>query len=173
MMLRWINGAGALFVSLLSWVERILSDIIIVVLSIMMIVTVVDVVGRYFFNAPLPASFEGTEILLATLIFSALPLVSIRGEHITIDIIDRVVPMRWRSAHRAAVEVLAACVFIVIAWVVWRNAGRIAAAGLHTDILAIPLAPLAYFISIMVALSSAATLIRALRGLSGHEAGIG
>ena len=50
--------------------------------------------------------------------------------------------------------------------------GKIAAAGLHTDILAIPFAPLAYFISIMVALSSAAMLIRAVRGLSDHEIGI-
>ena len=51
-----------------------------IVLFLMMTITAVDVVGRYFFNKPLAGGFEITEIGLALLIYCALPLVSARRE---------------------------------------------------------------------------------------------
>jgi TRAP-type C4-dicarboxylate transport system permease small subunit len=160
-----------LFAACVGWADRILGAVIIVIMSTMMIITVVDVVARYFFSAPLPASFEGTEVLLATLIFAGLPLVTARGRHITIDFVDRFVPSRWRRFHRSAVELLGGFVLAIVAWVVWGTAGKIAAAGLHTDILAIPFAPLAYFISVMVGLSAIVFLLSAFRGFLGDELG--
>ena len=43
-----------------------------VILFSMMIVTFVDVVGRYGFNRPLRGAFEGTELMLLVLIFAGL-----------------------------------------------------------------------------------------------------
>ena len=42
----------------------------------MMMITAVDVAGRYLFNKPLAGGFELTEMLLAALIYCGLPLVS-------------------------------------------------------------------------------------------------
>ena len=50
----------------------------------LMLLTCVDVIGRYFFSSPVAGGFEITEMLLAGLIFSALPLVTLRGEHVTV-----------------------------------------------------------------------------------------
>ena len=54
----------------------------------MMAVTVIDVAGRGLLDRPLPGGFELTEILLALMIFLGLPLVSMRGGHVTITLTD-------------------------------------------------------------------------------------
>src|SRR3546814_8744945 len=52
-----------------------------------MVCTFVDVVGRYVFNSPLPGALELTEIMMASLIFTILPVVSARSDHITVDLL--------------------------------------------------------------------------------------
>ena len=42
----------------------------------LMALTCVDVVGRYFFNAPLDGATELTQIMLGIVVFAILPLVS-------------------------------------------------------------------------------------------------
>ena len=42
----------------------------------------IDVVGRYFFSMPVTGGFEMTEILLASLIFAGLPLVTLRDDRV-------------------------------------------------------------------------------------------
>ena len=58
------------------------------VLFVMMMLTAVDVVGRYVLNRPVAGGFEITEMMLAALIYCGLPLVSQRREHIVIDTFD-------------------------------------------------------------------------------------
>ena len=68
------------------------------VLFLMMLITAVDVAGRYVFNKPLPGGFELTELLLAALIYCGLPLVSARREHIVIDTFDPYYSPRFKRA---------------------------------------------------------------------------
>lgn len=44
----------------------------------LMVVTSVDVVGRYFFNSPRPGAVELARLMLATLVFLAFPVVTWR-----------------------------------------------------------------------------------------------
>ena len=46
-----------------------------------MALTLVDVLGRKLLSQSVPGSLELTEILMVVVIFSALPLVSLHGEH--------------------------------------------------------------------------------------------
>ncbi len=62
------------------------------VLFAMMVLTCVDVVGRYFLSRPIFGAFEITEMLLAALIFAGLPLVTLRNEHVTVDVLDPITP---------------------------------------------------------------------------------
>ena len=63
-----------------------------ILLFCLMTLTCVDVIGRYFFNTPVTGGFELTEMMLAALIFFGLPLVTIRNEHVTVDLLDPVTP---------------------------------------------------------------------------------
>ncbi|HEY2188837.1 MAG TPA: TRAP transporter small permease, partial [Caldimonas sp.] len=68
--------------------QRVLGVLAAAILFFMMLLTAVDVIGRYLFNTPVNGGFEVTEIMLAALIYCGLPLVSARREHIVIDTFD-------------------------------------------------------------------------------------
>ena len=50
--------------------------------------TFIDVIGRYFFNAPIPGSFEIVGLILGIAMIGAFPLVSFGERHITVDLFD-------------------------------------------------------------------------------------
>jgi TRAP-type C4-dicarboxylate transport system permease small subunit len=127
----------------------------------MMMVTVVDVIGRYLFRAPLVASFELTEYLMGVLVFLALPLVSGRGDHIRIGLIDGLMGAAGRRRLDVAAGLVAGAVCGLVAWPVLGLAGRMAGYGDSTQTLRIPLAPLAYFIAASLVLSGALLVLRA------------
>ncbi len=124
-----------------------------VILFSMMIVTFVDVIGRYGFNRPLRGAFEGTELMLLVLIFAGLPLVSHADEHVTMDFIDHMVGPAARKVIAALAQLVCAATLLGLSWLVWVKAGKIAAYGDTTDVLKILLAPFVYFMAAMIALS--------------------
>ena len=124
-----------------------------VILFVLMLVTFVDVVGRYIFNHPLRGAFEGTELMLLVLIFAGLPLVSHADEHVTMDFIDHMVGARGRAIVVALSHGICAATFLGLAWLIWLKAGKISAYGDTTDVLRIAIGPFVYFMALMIALS--------------------
>jgi TRAP-type C4-dicarboxylate transport system permease small subunit len=139
----------------------------------MMLLTCVDVVGRYFFNKPVTGGFEMTEMLLAALIFAGLPLVTLRGDHITVDLFDAVTP-EWlfRAQHVVATLVGAACTGF-LAWRLWLRAAELASRGETTSELGFPIAWLAFAMSLLMALTAAALVVVASRPPRRHVPGEG
>ena len=52
-------------------------------LFLMMAITVLDVIGRYLINRPFPGSAELIQYMMVAFIFLALPVVTLRNEHIS------------------------------------------------------------------------------------------
>jgi TRAP-type transport system small permease protein len=129
----------------------------------LMLLTCVDVVGRYFFNKPVTGGFEMTEMLLAALIFAGLPLVSLRGDHITVDLLDPVTP-EWlfRIQHAAATLVGVACTGY-LAWRLWLRADELALRGETTSQLGFRIAWLTWAMSLLMALTAAALVVVTFR----------
>ena len=110
-------------------VVPVLSTFAAVVLFAMMALTCADVVARYFFNLPIFGAFEITEMLLAALIFGGLPLVTLRNEHVTVDLLDPITP-DW--AFRLQHVVACAIGFMstgYLAWRLWVRAMNLHSAG--------------------------------------------
>lgn len=128
----------------------------------MMTLTFVDVVARYVFNRPLRGGFEITELLLLVLIFAGLPLVTHAGEHVTMDLIDRLLGARARALVARLVELASAGLMFLLTWLMWLKAGRIAGYGDTTDVLRISVGPFVYFMTAMILLSGLLHLYRAL-----------
>ena len=125
-----------------------------VVLFAMMLVTAVDVAGRYLFNRPIAGGFELTEILLAALIYCGLPLVSARREHIVIDTFD---PMFARAVKRGldmVAEVVCAVALAGVGWLIFLRANRVAEYGDTTSVLKLPLAPVVYLMAVMITVAA-------------------
>jgi len=127
----------------------------------MMLLTFVDVVGRYVFNRPVRGGFEVTELGLLVLIFAGLPLVSHAGEHVTMDFIDRLLKPGARALLERAADVLCAAIFFFGAWLVWLKADRIWEYRDATDVLRIVYGPFVYFMAVMIALTGLIHLYRA------------
>jgi TRAP-type transport system small permease protein len=139
------------------------------VLFALMALTCADVAGRYLFNSPVWGAFELTEMMLAALIFAALPLVSLRNEHVTVDLFDPMTP-DWllRVQHVAACAIGAVCT-AYLAWRLWIRAGNLLAAGETTAQLRLTMAWLAYGMAVLMALTAAALAILALRRPRRHH----
>lgn len=129
----------------------------------LMTLTCVDVVGRYFLNRPVAGGFELTEILLAALIFAGLPLVSLRDEHVTVDLFDPVTPdWLFRIQHVVACAVGFVCSGY-LAWRLWLRAEHMDRAGETTAVLKIKLAWLTYSMSLLMAFAAIALIVLAFR----------
>jgi len=158
-----VNGFGS---ALLAGLSRILGRFAAAVLFLVMAMTFCDVMGRYLFNAPLPGTYEITQVGLGMLIFAALPLVTERAEHVAIDLVDTVLPPVWRRPLNAAIGFAGAVVMFGVAAAVWLQGIKVAADGLRTEMLHLPLAPVVYFMAVCCALSGAVLVGQAVSTLS-------
>jgi TRAP-type C4-dicarboxylate transport system permease small subunit len=159
------GGAGAAAAPEHPWehrVDAVLGIAASAILMGMMLLTFVDVVGRYLLNRPVPGGFEVTELGLLVLIFAGLPLVSRADEHVTMDFIDRLIGERWRALLERAVHVVCAAIFGLGAWLVWLKADRIWEYRDATDVLRIVYGPFVYFMAVMIALTAAVHVYKAV-----------
>jgi TRAP-type C4-dicarboxylate transport system permease small subunit len=126
----------------------------------MMALTFVDVVARYLLNRPIRGGFEITELTLLVLIFAGLPLVSHADEHVTMDFIDRLLPLRAGEVWMRVMHAACAAILLFLSWQIWIKAGRIAQYADTTDVLRITIGPFVYFMAAMIALTG---LVHALK----------
>ncbi len=159
----------------LDWFDRALvptlGHVAAALILCLMLLTCVDVVGRYFLNRPVTGGFELTEVLLAALIFAGLPLVTLRGDHITVDLFDPVTPdWLFRIQHALASLIGAACTGC-LSWRLWLRAEDLQRAGETTSQLQFRLAWLTYAMAILMALTAMALIVTLLRRPRRHIPG--
>jgi TRAP-type transport system small permease protein len=131
----------------------------------MMLVTVMDVVGRYFFNAPLGGASEATELLLALIVFAGISLAAVSGEHIRIDILEHLLStqvLRWQAVFGS---IASATVLILLTWRLWLRGNELARFNDDSSHLHVPLAPLAWFMAVSCAVAAVVFLAIAWRAL--------
>lgn len=127
----------------------------------MMMLTFVDVVLRYFFDAPIRGGFEVTEVMMAVLIFAGLPLVSRHAEHVTIDAFDGLIPgWLYRPLH-VVVQLVCTAVLVGMAWLLVRKAASFAELGDVTQTLKIAIAPFVYLMAALTLATAAVHLVAA------------
>ncbi|MEM8552963.1 MAG: TRAP transporter small permease [Pseudomonadota bacterium] len=131
-----------------------------ILLCAMMVLTVVDVVGRYLLSAPVPGAFEATEIMLALAIFAGLPIVTARGEHVSVRlVVDHLPPWLQRGLGILG-DVMVALLLAGAAWLLYRRGETLSEFGDATVLLRIPLAPVAFA---LMALSAVAAIVAVIR----------
>lgn len=144
-------------------VQAGLGVLVAAVLFVLMALTCVDVIGRYLLARPVPGALEIVEILVAATVYLALPLVTLRGEHVTADVFDAVMPDWLLRVQHVSASLLSGGVSLVLAWRLWLRAERMMGYGDTTAVLKITLYPLAYTMSAMMALAALAFFLLAFR----------
>jgi TRAP-type C4-dicarboxylate transport system permease small subunit len=127
----------------------------------LMMLTFLDVVMRSAFNAPIQAATELIRISIAIIVFSALPLLAARDQHISVDLLDGVFQRfrlaRWRDG---IVTLVCGVMLYFPAERVITLAERERSYGDKTEYLAIPTFYLGWFIAIMTFVTAAVMVVR-------------
>jgi TRAP-type C4-dicarboxylate transport system permease small subunit len=148
------------------WIFNALSVVAGLMVAIMMFITTIDVISRYFFNRPLSIAFEITEILMGLLIFAGLPLATAARENITISVLTEMFPARVQSWQTRVFEFLCGAIAFVMAWRMWAYGDRLWNTGDRTLELHISIGLLSQIMAVMTALTGLAFIVNALRGRS-------
>lgn len=147
--------------------EGLLGGIVGVLLMAMMLITVVDVIGRYALRQPVPGAYELVELTLAVVIFMALPLVCLKDEHIAVTLLIERFAARTRQVHAGIVSMLCAGVLAVVAWRLYAHAAQLASYGEVTVFLRLPKGPIGYTMAALSALGAVALVVVAIDYLKG------
>ncbi len=129
----------------------------------LMMVTGIDVIGRYLLNKPLTGAFELTEMLLGALVFASLPLVSRAGGHVDVDLLVNSIPSRIKHALNILVGTLSAAVLLFFAWRLWILGVKQFADGAHSESLGVPFGLFAMFGAFTCILAAVFGLLREFR----------
>ena len=109
------NGGAGTDPAVLRLASRALALTAGVMLFAMMLVTTVDVVGRYGFASPLPGASEISQILLGLLIYFALPAVCLHQDHVIVGlVVERLAPGP-RRVLGVLVNLLGGALLVVVA----------------------------------------------------------
>ena len=128
----------------------------------LILVTCVDVIGRYFFSAPLSGAFEVTELLLAALVFMALPLTTERKEHIEVDLLNTFMSVSTKRYLDAFAGLFSAALLATLAWRLASHAISAAEDGATTNALGIALAPFGYLAAFSCLVSAFIAFMRGI-----------
>ena len=135
----------------------------------MMIVTTIDVIGRYVFAQPLPGASEISQILLGLIIYFALPAVCLNQEHIVVGLVFDRLPSRARQLAGAVVNGVGAALLLVAARELWNHGGRLASYNDVTIYLRVPTGPLARVMAVLALVSGLLLLVNAWLVAAGRK----
>lgn len=164
----WIEAHG-----LNTLIEKVCGLLAALALFAIMALTFFDVGGRKLLSNSITGSLELTELLMVVVIFAALPLVSLRGEHVVFDSLDHYLPESVRKVQRALMQVVCGLVLLALAWLMWQTGGQYLETRETTAQLQILKAPFIYGMAVMCGLAGLIHLGMALRPASGTDSGEG
>ena len=125
-------------------------------LTILVLITVIDVLGRYFLSLPLPGTTEITEIILGILIYIGLPYITKDEEHVTVSLFSNYFNNSIIKIQKIIVNFIVSIILFIIAWQLYLHGLDLNLYNEITTFLEIPRAPIAY---LMATLSMIASII--------------
>lgn len=139
--------------------ELVLGGASALILAAIMLLTCIDVAGRYVFSMPVPGALEVSELMMGALIFSSLPLVTLRQQQVTIDIFEPFIPRFVKPALHVLIQFTGGLCLGVISWRLWIRGGQMMQQGDTTAVLQISIWPLVYFMSVLAGITSIILLL--------------
>ena len=113
-----------------------------------MLITCIDVVGRYVFNSPFTGSTELTEMAVGIVIFSILPIISWRNDHVVVDLLDQFVSPRVHMIRNMILNILISNALTIVGYRKMVLGERSLSYEEVTENIEIPTGWMMYFIGI-------------------------
>ncbi|MCS7280504.1 MAG: TRAP transporter small permease [Desulfobacterota bacterium] len=116
-------------------------DVGLVILMAMMFLTIIDVFGRKFLQAPVTGSYEVTELMLATFVFFSIGYTQLKKGHIAIEAAYTKLPLKARICLDRIVYLISIGLTLIMTWQLLMHAKRLYLGKTVTGVLHIPIYP--------------------------------
>lgn len=153
--------------------ERILSALSVwfsrvgaIILTLMMLLVFTDVFLRYLFNRPLEGSIELIEIMMALTIALGMAYTGIRKGHIAVELLVSRFSPRTQALLDVFHFMVATILFLLMGWKTAQQALVVGKRHVTTSVLAIPIYPFVWVLSICAALLGLVFLLHLLEAIS-------
>jgi tripartite ATP-independent transporter DctM subunit len=108
------------------------------VLAVMVLLITLDVVLRYFFNRPIPGSYELVEFMMVVLVYLGLAHTQIEKDHISIKLLTNKLSRETVAIMSSATYLLCLGIFALITWRCTVEALALQVEGTASGVLFIP-----------------------------------
>lgn len=159
------------FLGAIRGVNRALHYVSGSLITLMMLFTVYNILGRWLFGAPLRGTVELTQLSMIGIVFLAFAYAQHNDDHISVDILY----VRFGRLGRAVFDAIAAtisfCVLLLMAWQLYEYSQTLELGGRTTATRRIPLYPLAYVAivgTVAFVLALLATVVERIRAARQH-----
>ena len=106
---------------LFETIDRVAVAIAAVALVVMMMLTTVSVIGRYFFNAPIPDDLVISEMLMVLVVFLPFSAVQAQRGHVAVTIFTDWMSNTGKVVLETIGVVVGLGIFTVVTWAVWTD----------------------------------------------------
>lgn len=128
-----------------------------------MLVTFVDVIGRYVFNRPVTFAVELIELLMGMVVFFGLAYTTLKKAHISVDLILDAVSGVLKAMLIKLAALISAIVIVVMAWQLTKRGISFSQSGLSTDVLYMRVAPFVFIMCIGAFLAAFVAVVQCFR----------
>ena len=137
----------------------------VVILLGMMMMTVVDVIMRYFFRRPIIGSEEISTLLMVCVVFLGIAWCALKDGHISVDIITGKLSKRGRAFLNGFDNILTFALALIIAWRTFLEAMSVKKMDVNSPLLGIPRYPFIFVTAFGFLLLFFAALILFIRNV--------
>ena len=150
--------------SFLTRIIQVLEVLSSIVLAAMMLLTFVDVIGRYLLGAPVFGASEMISTMLALVIFMGLGIANARDKHIVVELFDSRIRALAPGFYDVVVQGFSILSMCLIVYVLFEQAIETAHTGATTSVLEWPLAWITGTVAVLAALSVVSQILGLLTG---------
>ncbi|KZN15344.1 TRAP transporter small permease [Marinomonas sp. TW1] len=144
--------------NLYRWIGLTLEAIAATVLLLLVLLTCFDVAGRYLFNNSIDGAVELTQLGLAIMVFAQMPIITWRGSHVVVDLLDHILGNRIVKLLAIFSVLIISTSFYFLAIRIYQLAERSLRRGELTEYLGLPAGHIAQYIALMSWLTAACML---------------
>jgi len=126
------------------------------------VLTVADALLRKFLSRPLPGTFEASELLLASVIFFAMPYTGLTDGHVSVDLLTGRLSARAQTVILGVNALVCAVILGFIAYQMGLLAAEYGRAARTTITMRIPILPFIVPVTAAAALAALGFVVQAL-----------
>jgi len=142
------NNIAQRYIRVIRKTGEVCNDAAMVILFLLMVLGASEVVGRFFFNRPIVAVLELSQIMQAMIVFLAWAYTTAERSHVRVELFVRSFSSRLQAILELVIAIVGIVLFGLIAWQAAEKAVFYWESNMQVDVLFIPLAPFQLFLSI-------------------------